>query len=261
MISKEKNWHIICYSSYKHKILPELKKYISSDLLKNICKNLDEKTIIVLWWDWTMLRAIKHHYKSELPFLWINFWNKWFLLNEKKYITEKSNFEKVFYPIMTAKVSIWSKKYNDIFINELNISAWWWKMLDLTINLSNKNKINIKWDWIVICTPTGSTWYNSSLKWPIIPHNIPVLAITSKAPWYPRNQHPIIISDNQEIQIIRNGRLSCVECYTDSRELYNWNDENIIIWVKKHTKKIFFLIDEKYKKNWDNKVLIEQGFQ
>lgn len=260
MITKKLNWHIICYSSFKFNISSELNEYISSLDFKNICSNLIHKTIIVLWWDGTMLRAIKHHHDLWLFFLWINFWNKWFLLNSKKYINWCSKYDKVEYPIMQANIDIWNEKYSDIFINELNITAWWWKMLDLNINLSNRNNINIKWDWILICTPTGSTWYNSSLRWPIIPHAIPVLVITSKAPWFPRWQHPIIIPDSEEIIVTRNWRQSTIECYSDSRELYKWNDENIKISVIKLQNTISFLIDKKYKQIWDNKILIEQGF-
>jgi len=261
MISKELNWHIVFYSKYTLDNTVELKEYLESDLFKNICNNLPEKTIITLGWDWTMLRAIKNHYNSWYPFLWINFWNKWFLLNSKEYVNPQSEYVKTNYSLMEAKILIWDKEYSDIFINELNVSAWWWKMLDLCINLSNRNNINIIWDWIVISTPTGSTGYNSSLRWPIIPHSIPVLSITAKAPWEPRWQHPIVITDDETIEITRPWRISQIECFADWRKMYIWEDEGIKIKVKKLEKCITFLIEKDYKNIWDNKVLIEQGFK
>jgi len=261
MISNKINWHILFYSAFKHKLNPDLKIFLESSEFKDICNNLLEKSVIVLWWDGTMLRSIKQYYHLNLPFLWINLWNKWFLLNKKNYITKKSKFIKSYFPIIKATVTTWKNKYSDIFFNEINITAWWWKMLDLDIILSNKNKINIKWDWILICTPAGSTGYNSSLRWPIIPHNVSALAITPKAPWHPRWQHPIILSDNEKIEIIKKWRPNIIECYTDSRELFIWKEENVKIIIEKISKPICFLIDSNYKHIWDNKVLLEQWFE
>lgn len=256
MKKKEVFWHIICFNSYKFDNSHEIKNFLESENLKNICKNLEEKTVIVIGWDWTMLKAIKQNYKLWLPFLWINYWNKWFLLNDKDYIKSNSKYKKILYPIMETEVFLSWNVYNDIFLNEININAGWWKIIDLDIFISNKGKLNIKWDWIVISTSLGSTWYNSSLRWAIISHNLEVLAITPKAPWLPIWQNSIIVSNNEEINIKNTWRNSILEVYCDWRKLFSSDQSDIKIIIKKSEIKATFLIESSYWEIWDNKIYL-----
>ena len=226
----EINWNTICYSAFKYKNTDELKVFLESEELSDICNNLSENTIVVLGWDGTMLRAINENYSKGLPFLWINFWNKWFLLNDKKYITKKSVYKNEIFPIMECVIKSWGKVYNDIFINEVNISAGWWKMLELKVILWNRKHFNVKWDGILISTPIWSTWYNASLWGPIMSHNTHNLSITPKAIWSPKWQQAIIINDNEIIELNNYWRCHSVEIYTDGRELIKTiHEANIII--------------------------------
>lgn len=257
----KKYWHIICFNSHKYKNFDEIKLFLEWEIFKDICNNLEEKTIIVLGWDGTMLKAIKQNYKLQLPFLWINYWNKWFLLNDKNYIKISSKYKKIKYPIIEVKSLIKWEEFNDIFVNEINVNAWWWKMIELDISISSNKHINIKWDWIVISTPIWSTWYNSSLKWPILPHNLEVLVITPKAPWLPIWQNPIILDNNIEIDIKNSWRNNILEVYCDWRKLVSSWENWIEINVKKSKIYATFLIENDYLETWNHKIYIEQGFK
>ena len=256
----EKYWHIICFNSHKYKNFGEIKHFLESEIFKNICENIEEKTIIVLGWDGTMLKSVKQNYKLWFPFLWINYWNKWFLLNNKENIKINSKYNKINYPIIEVKSSVKWKTFGDIFINEININAGWWKIIDLDISISNNKKINIKWDWIIISTPIWSTWYNSSLKWPIIPHNLEVLVITPKAPWLPIWQSPIILDNNIEINIKNIWRNNLLEVFCDWRKLLSSDQSEIEIRVRKSKFKAIFLVENDYMNIWNNKIYLEQGF-
>jgi len=260
MISKELFWHIVSYSLYTYENYSDLNSFINNGELEKICKSLKEKTIIVLGGDWAILKSVKENYKLDLPFLWINFWNKWFLLNDKSFITPNSKYEKVSYDIMNCSVIDWENIFNDIFINEVNITSGAGQMLYLDISLKWKQKISIQWDWVLISTPAWSTWYNASLGWPMLPHNMDALILTFKAPWKPKWQAPIVLNDDEDLLIENSGRFSEMEIYVDSRLLYKTSNK-ADIKIKKSDIKLTLLIDKNYKKIWDNKVFSEQGFE
>lgn len=260
MQQKEIHSHIICYNNYKFTNFNEIWSFIESKNFKNICENLKEKTIIVIGWDWTMLKAIEKNYKLELPFLWINYGTKGYLLNDKDYIKQTSEYQKVSYPIMETEILFKWESYNDIFVNEININAWGWKIIDLNVFLSNKQNLNIKWDWIVISTALWSTWYNFSLIWPIVDHNLENLIITPKAPLFPMRQNSIILSNNTEINIKNTWRNSVLEVYCDWRKLFSSTKNDININIKKSSHKAIFLIENNYINIWNNKFYVEKGF-
>lgn len=254
----EINWNYICINEYDSLV----EDFLDSKILEKIFQIFPQKIIMVLWWDGTMLRAIKEHYKKQLPFLWINFWNKWFLMNSKEILTQKIKFIERYYPLLEVEVKVWNILKKSIAFNEIDIRAWNGKMISLDIFLSKKQTINIEWDWIIVCTPAWSTWYNNSLSWPIIPHTLNAFAITPKAPWKPKLQAPILINDNEIIEVLNVWRRQFVEIYSDWKEVIktrNWHD--IKIKIKKSTNFIKLLIWENYINIWDNKVLQEQGFK
>ena len=262
MKTKELQGSYICYDSYSLKNNKDLKEFLNSDKLKEIITNLKQQVIIVLGWDWTMLRAIKENYDKDIPFLWINFWHKWFLLNSKESIFPEFNYVERRYPLIEVSVWInWETK-KEIAVNEVDIRAGSWRAIGLDINLSKRQNINISGDWIIISTPAWSTWYNRSLGWPIIPHTINAFSITPKAPLSPRWQWSILIEDLETIRIQNTWRLNPVNIYCDWREfLHVWEENHLDIFVKKSNIKIRLIISWDYLDTWDNKVLQEQGFQ
>lgn len=252
------DWHIICYEEFKYLENKALKIFIDEKKYLDIFKKMDFKVIMALGWDWTMLSAIKDLKHLEMPFLWINFWTKWFLLNDLWFINSKDFVEKK-YPLLEFNLKTNQSTNTFYSFNEFDIRAWNWRVITLEISLNNKN-ILISWDWIIVSTPAWSTWYNNSLGWPIIPHNIDAFVITSKAPFNPKWQNPILVSWDSEISIRNIWRKNTLQIYSDSNLVYEWTWESVCLNLKKSEKQVTFLIFKDYLEKWEEKVLFEQGF-
>lgn len=254
----QENWHIICYEEFKYLENKSLKSFVEEKKYLNILKNLKTETILVLGWDWTLLSAIREFQVLERPFLWLNFWTKWFLLNDLWFINSKNFVEKK-YPLLEFELKTTENKEIFYSFNEFDIRAWNWRIITLEISLNWKN-ILISWDWIIVSTPAGSTWYNNSLGWPIIPHNVDAFVITSKAPYIPKWQNPILVSWDSEINIRNIWRKNTLQIYSDSNLVYEWIWESVCLKTKKSKKSVTFLIFKDYLEKWEEKVLFEQGF-
>lgn len=248
---------LVYYNDYELDKNTELKEILISEKLSSFLKKLNKDTIVILWWDWTFLEVIKTNYKENKSFLWINFWTKWFLLNEKSILDKDVEFTNTKYSLLECIVN--NKK--TICFNEFDIKASLWKMLWVDIIVDENNKLNILWDWLIISTPAWSTWYNASLSGPILPHDLNVFIITPKAPWKPRQQSPIILNDNVKVVLKTTWRQVPVEIYSDGKifETLNNEKENIIK-IKKSKYKINLLTTKENENIWKNKVLEEQGF-
>lgn len=254
--------HIVWYNDYEIENNAELLDFLKNDDFKKMLNNIPSAVNVVLGWDGTMLRAIKENYHKNLPFLGINFWHKWFLLNGRESITWKNAFSERKYPLIEVEICNNGEIIKDIAVNEIDIRAWHGKMIALDVSLSQKHAITIEGDGLIIATPAGSTGYNSSLGWPIIPHNLNAFVMTPKAAWKPRGQSPILIHDSEIINISHIGRKVATEIYCDGRELLmSHNGIESDIFIKKSVHSITLLIAEEYINTWDNKVFQEQGFQ
>lgn len=246
------NWHTIIYSDLKYlEKQYNIEMLLNSQEFKEFLDTIKIKSNIVIWWDGTMLFGLKKYFTNKKPFVWINFWNKWFLLQNKKIILEKNNFTQKKYNIY--EVYIDGKLYNN-FINEISFQASNGKMWNFHISLCEKKHFELSADGFIISTPLWSTAYNSSLWWPILDHDSQVLWLTAKAPWKPRNMNSIIFKDNTEINIKNIGRFHWVEIYCD----WHWekfNDQNIEIQIKKSKIDIQISIADSQLINWENKIL------
>ena len=154
---------------------------------------------------------------------------------------------------MEVKVHTKNQCFQDTFFNEVNITAWNWKMLELLLELKNKKHITLKWDGMLISTPLWSTGYNTSLWGPLISHNSEVLSITPKACWQPKKLWSIIIKDNEEFTITNSWRCYPIEIYTDGRNLTQ-SDEEVKIEVRKSNISINLLIENNYQEKWENRI-------
>lgn len=253
------NEHIICYENFKYLENLDLKNYIDEKKYTPLLKNLQESCIIVLWWDGSMLSAIRDFAYLQKPFLWINFWHKWFLLNDWEYI-ENSVFEIKKYPLLEFELTTKDTTKTWYAFNEIDIRAGNGRIITLEITLHGKKSICIAGDWIIISTPAGSTGYNNSLGWPIIPHEIEAFVITSKAPFHPKWQNPILFSQKEILKIRNIGRKNTLQIYSDSNLVYEGTWESVQIVSKKSPKEITLLVSWEYLEKWEEKVLLEQWF-
>ena len=250
-------WIEVLFSEYKMQENAQLKNFLASSIFKNFLKKLKKWVLVVGGWDGSMLEAIAWEYQRKLPFLGINFGHKWFLLNDVSILKGDTQFQKRQYPLLECIV----KGKKGIAFNEFDIKAGDGKMLDLDICVMQGHILNVLGDGLIISTPTGSTWYNSSLGWPILPHGLNTFVVTPKAPWKPRGLSPIIMKNNQVMKITTKGRLTPVEIYVDGREFLKLNEKDIEIKIKQSRQSVTLLISREHLSYWDNKVLEEQGFK
>ena len=252
--------HLIYYEDFKYHNNEDLKLFIDEKKYVNLLKSLDLKVVLVLGWDWTMLAWINKYLHLWLPFLWLNFWNKWFLLNDLNYSNNVWNYTIKKYPILESFLKNNDTQKTFYSFNEIDIRSWNGRILTLDIQICESKSIKISWDWIIISTPSGSTWYNSSLWWPIIPHDLNAFVITPKAPWMPKWQTPILLNDDKVIYIKNSWRKNYLEVYSDSNIFYNWDSSDLEIIIKKSIKKVELVVLNDYLEVWEEKVLLEQWF-
>lgn len=242
---------IIFYSDYKYNDKQyNIQMLLDSQEFKIFLWSLSDKYNIIVWWDGTMLEAIKQYYTNWRKFIWINFWNKWFLLQNKKIILENNKFIDKNYTLFDVEIN-WKNHW--IFVNEINITANWGKIWEFNMKIWNKNDFNIKWDGLIISSPLWSTAYNNSLWWPILSHDSNSIALTPKAIIEPKSLPSLVLNDNETIIIKSTWRFHWLGVYLD------WHGEqieteNTEIIIKKSKFKLDLAISESEINNWENKI-------
>ncbi len=247
--------HIIHYEDYSYKHNPELRDFLESPELEFLRDSIAEQSVIALGWDGTMLSAIREHHEKDILFLWINFWTKGFLLNDRSWISENTSFSPRSYPLMWVENN-WESLW--VFFNDINIYSPEMKMVELELR-NSCGKLDLKWDGVLISTPAGSTGHNKSYHGPILPHSSEHLIIHPRGNITP--QSPKTIDVDSDIAIKNVGRKMWLWINLDGQQrLLIQNDGNIDLEISKITRDIRLLISESHLIDWDQKVMKEQGF-
>jgi NAD kinase len=245
------NNHIIFYSEYKYNNKQYIIEEFSNSLeFKNFIEKLEWKYNIVLGWDGTMLEAIKRYHNNWNKFIPINFWSMWFLLQDKSIISGNNDFIDYSYSLFDIYIN-W--EYSTTFTNEINITASAWKIWEYSVKIWDKETFYLKWDWLLISTPLGSTAYNKSLWWPILLHNSNSIVLTAKAVHTPSWLTSLVLNENENITIENVWRFHWLEIYCDSI-WWKINTENTSIQVKISEHKLIISIWESELKKWENKI-------
>ncbi len=251
--------HTVFYDTYHFKNKPELREFLRDNNLERLLSHIKEKVFVVCGGDGTALSAIWENYESWIPILPINFWTIWFLLNDKDYIKENSQYVEREYPLFEVTYN-WKKQW--VFFNEINIYPRTWKVLEFDVSNEEDNwrLPPLKWDWLLIATPAWSTWHNKSYGWVILSHTSKKLIITPK--WDMLEWKSKIREGTGTILINNFWRKPEVGINLDWNMIAktkDWDDISIEIQKSKQTVKI--LIEESYFPLWDEKVLEGQGFR
>lgn len=244
---------IVCYKEYKIAENPELKIFLEEKNLKSFVKSFDDNMIFVLGWDWTMIEAIKKHYKKNMPFFWINFWTKGFFLNPKDLIIKWINLSFNEYSLLEIKDT--ETGTTNIAVNEFDIRSRNWRISSFNVSISWKRNFTLAWDWVIIASPLGSTGYNSSLRWPVLLEDLECFVITPKAPWKPKLFPSIVVKDTEEILIENAGRKNPIYVFWDWVKLAKLKDnENVVYKISKSKYKYRLAILEDYCNIWNNRI-------
>jgi NAD kinase len=250
----------IVYYRSDTKNLQNIESFIDSDTFQNLVKSIDEEVIFVLGWDGTMLWAIDEFADKNIPFYGINLWNKWFLLNDKSLISNM--YIKKEYPLLEWTLKYKWKERKVLACNEFDIRTENGRVIDVSIQLDNSLEINFSWDGIVVSTPLWSSGYNSSLWWPILPHESNLWIISPKAPWKPKDFPHFLYSLDKKIVISRKSFVWPIWIYRDGRYIESIDkQEDFSLALQKKEKWFTLIISDTYKETWINKIYIEQGFR
>jgi NAD+ kinase len=233
-----------------------LRDFLQSSRPQKLLQQVQEKCILVLGWDGTMLRAIGQHHSENIPFLWVNFGHKGFLLNDYSWIEwEPREYESRQYPLLDVSQN--SQKLWSAF-NDINIYSPEGKAIAMDVDIGAWN-ISLWWDGVVIATPAGSTWHSKSYGWPILPHKSENLVISPK--WNIWAQTPKVIDNPSPISIKNTKRKFPFALNIDGvQQFISGADEDVEIQVQKSSHIVHLLISKEHTRDWDNKVLTEQGF-
>lgn len=237
------------------KVIEQIEKDLNNTL--NITNNIQEaNAILVWWWDWFMLDVLKKYYKQWLPFIWVNCWTLWFLMNQWKDLSllpgslwEYDFIEENFLEV-EATTKNWqlikTKCINDIVIGN-NILDYIKVDIKQTSNNSTQQNVeniikqSIKWTWLVITNPIWSTAYWLNLWWPLIPLKSNKWGVM----WIAALPFRYKLMDPQELLIEVSSRTP-VNIWVD---WYGWlieNIEKLIIKPSQDSVKIWFMNSQNF---------------
>lgn len=246
----------VCYDDYNLENKPDLQALLKGSKLTQLIEQIWRDVTLVLWWDGTMLRAIRENYMNDRPFLGINFGTLGFLLNDKSWIQESGDFIERQYPLLEVKKNgkrLW------VWCNDVNLYSPGGKLVKLDISLGGKWALELSGDGAIIATPAGSTWHSKSYFGPVIPHINNAFLITPKGNTTP--QAPKMISDDETIRVDYTGRKFGLWVNLDWVNVYSSQyDEEVSLEITKLEEKIIFLISKNHEKDWDAKVMEQQWF-
>lgn len=245
------------YDSFSYERNWDLRDFLGSTFITDLLEEVNRRCILVLWGDGTMLRAIGNHHDKDIPFLWINFGHKGFLLNHPEWVyPEISEFSSRDYPLLEIVIN-WIKigtAFNDVNIYSPEAKA-------ISLSVSNGVwELDLWWDGMILATPAWLTWHSKSYWWPILPHKSENLVITPKGNI--ESQSPKALDDAHTIRITNTGRKFPIAVNIDgSQEYTSEANENVQLEIKKSRQTVSLLISQNHIQDWDNKVIREQGFR
>ena len=187
--------------------LAGLAGYKNCTELENIHKNSD--VVIVLGGDGTLLGVSRILSGSDIPIVGINMGNLGFLTEVTREealdlvdIIANGSYEVENREMISAKVIRGNKQYcnydvlNDVVISRGIVS----RVVDLALEINDKQISTFKADGIILATPTGSTAYSLSAGGPIVFPALPLMIITPICPHTFTNR-PLVVSNKRIIRV------------------------------------------------------------
>jgi len=231
---------------YLESKLADLACYNNCAELENIHKYSD--VVIVLGGDGTFLGVSRILSGTDIPIVGINMGNLGFLTEvtreealELVDIIAKGTYEVETREMISVKVIRENKQYcnydvlNDVVISRGKVS----RVVDLSLEINDKQISTFKADGLILATPTGSTAYSLSAGGPIVFPALPLMIITPISPHTLTNR-PLVVS---------NKRIVRVRSLTDTTQLHLTLDGQIsfdlmagdVVEVTKSKKSIKFI--------------------
>jgi len=175
--------------------------------LENIHKHSD--VVIVLGGDGTFLGVSRILSGTDIPVVGINMGNLGFLTEVTRKealqlvdIIANGSYEVENREMLSAKVIRKNKQFcsydvlNDVVISRGIVS----RVVDLTLEINDKQISTFKADGLILATPTGSTAYSLSAGGPIVFPALPLMIITPICPHTLTNR-PLVVSNERVVRV------------------------------------------------------------
>lgn len=193
---------------------------------------------IIIGGDGTLLAAARKIASFNIPIIGINHGNLGFMTDipandmletVKELIENHNNIDIDERNLISAKVIRNDNIiYNSLALNDFVISRGLLSsMIEISISIDNEFVCTQKSDGLIITTPTGSTAYALASGGPILHPASKAIAIVPICPQSMSNR-PIVVSDNNEIQIIMISKSEAV-VHSDGQESFTILPNDLII--------------------------------
>ncbi|ATU05023.1 hypothetical protein BKN14_01040 [Candidatus Gracilibacteria bacterium HOT-871] len=254
-----------CFYDSRSDRLSEIEGFLSSDIFKNIEKNLEKETYISLGGDGLFVFIAKLAHQKSKQILGINFGNLGFLVQEKDiFQKEKIEFVVKKYSILKAiiKFSDGETKtgcaFNEIYITRTGDAT----SLELEIAHLGKKVKSFRGDGLMISTPAGSTGWSRSYSGIILPHNANLNILTPIGTIFPVNFKSLVLADKGRIYIKHlSKRENAVDVLIDNKRIILNEKKNFEIIIERDEKYVEVLVEKDNLAYFDAKVYIEQSME
>ena len=242
LLKKGKGVH---FCTESREIAKELEKNLSSKTDSKLKKRLslsekpklvtDCDLIVVLGGDGTFLSIARLMSKRSVPLLGINMGTLGFL-TETSHSEAKTQLERILagkaMPISERalfevvlkrgnKTIFQGPVVNDAVISKGAIA----RIIGMRVCLNGKPINNIRADGLIVATPTGSTAYSLAAGGPIVEPNLGAVILAPICP-HSLTQRPIVISDENEIEVCLNHRPGHVLLTVDGQDAFDLKEDD-----------------------------------
>lgn len=176
---KKLSYYLVLDQDYgnpeKRKKLDRVESIITeqlSNVLTRVSSPEKADIIHVGWWDWLMMETMRKFKDLDAIFFGLNAGTKGFLMNQINenltIPTTLNQFEIIKIPVIPVSITLQNlQKKTWFYINDALLG---WHVADFfTFEIETESKhLTIPWSWLVVNTPTWSTWYAANLKQPIL---------------------------------------------------------------------------------------------
>lgn len=262
----EKIWKITYFYDKRSEKIEEIKKFLNSKNFEILEKSQKEEIFLSLGGDWLFVFVAKKAHKENKKILWLNFWNLWFLVQEKEiFDKEEKSFSFITkkFPILKAiiKFENWetfeANAFNEVYLTRS------WDASSLNLEISHTTKIikNFSWDWLMISTPAGSTGWSKSYSGIILPNSANLNILTPIWTIFPLHFKSTILPDKGRIYV-KNiwKRQNSIDILLDNKIFISNEKRNFELIIERDEKFVEVLIEKNNLKNFDSKVYEIQGF-
>src|SRR3984885_15005908 len=164
------------------------------------------ESLTALYGDGLMLQTLHMTMKAPKPIYGMNRGSVGFLMNDysEQGLPERLRVAQpsIIYPLIMRTRDIHGVDTTARAINEVSLLRQTYQAAKLRIEIDDIVQLDeLIADGILVATPAGSTAYNLSANGPILPLEVPLMALTPLSPFRPRRWRGALLRDSQRVTI------------------------------------------------------------